>query len=160
MEAFEKIFLCASAVVLLIFLCALGYSAGSMGIRLPSQAGEIYCRSDQKLRKVLRNTPPFDHPGVREVAPGKFEAVVIGQTWAFTPDEIDLPVGADVTFVATSADVVHGFLIPGTRVNMMLVPGEVSKFNYRFREPGEYLLICHEYCGRLHHTMSAKVVVK
>jgi cytochrome c oxidase subunit II len=29
-----------------------------------------------------------------------------------------------------------------------------------FSRPGEYLLLCHEYCGRLHHTMSGKVVVK
>ena len=55
---------------------------------------------------------------------------------------------------------IHGFFIPGTRVNMMLIPGQVSEFDYRFTKPGEYLLICHEYCGRLHHTMSGKVVVK
>ena len=160
MESFEKVFLGASAIVLVVFLCALGYSTAGMSIHLPSEAGEIYCTATQKLRKVLRKTPPFDNPGVREVAPGKYEAVVIGQTWAFTPDEIDLPAGSDVTFIATSADVVHGFLIPGTRVNMMLIPGEISKFNYRFRKPGEYMLICHEYCGRLHHTMSSKVIVK
>ena len=124
MESFEKVFLGASAIVLVVFLCALGYSTAGMSIHLPSEAGEIYCTATQKLRKVLRKTPPFDNPGVREVAPGKYEAVIIGQTWAFTPDEIDLPAGSDVTFIATSADVVHGFLIPGTRVNMMLIPGK------------------------------------
>jgi cytochrome c oxidase subunit II len=160
MESYEKVFLGASAVVLAIFLCALAYSAVGMGIHLPSRAETIYCRADQKLRKVLAKTPPFDHPGVRETGPGKYEAVLIGQTWAFNPGEIDLRAGAEVTFVATSADVIHGFSIPGTRVNMMLIPGQVSRFEYRFRDPGEYLLICHEYCGRLHHTMSAKVVVK
>jgi cytochrome c oxidase subunit 2 len=160
MEAFEKVFLSASAAMLLIFLGALGYSSIGLGIHLPSHAAMIHYTPDQRLRKVLRRTPPFDNPGVREVAPGKYEAVIVAQTWAFTPDEIDLPAGADVTFIATSADVIHGFLIPGTRINMMLIPGEISEFNYRFRTPGDYLLICHEYCGRLHHTMSAKVVVK
>jgi cytochrome c oxidase subunit II len=145
---------------LVVFLCALAYSAKEMGIHLPSHAEMIHYRPGQKLRRVLLKTPPFDHPGVREVAPGKYEAVLVAQTWSFTPDQITIPAGADVTFVATSADVIHGFLIPGTRVNMMLIPGEVSQFNYRFRKPGEYLLICHEYCGRLHHTMSAKVVVQ
>jgi cytochrome c oxidase subunit II len=160
MEVFEKAFLSASAVVLAIFLCALGYSAAGMGIHLPSHAEMIHYTPDQRLRSVLRKTPPFDNPGVREVGPGKYQAVVIAQIWTFTPKEIDLPVGADVTFVATSADVIHGFFIPGTRVNMMLMPGQVSEFNYRFQQPGEYLLICHEYCGILHHTMSAKVLVK
>ncbi len=160
MERYEKAFLAACAGVLVIFLCALGYSAVAMGVHLPSHSERIYCNVGQKLRKVLLKTPPFDHIGVREIAPGKYEAVVIAQVWLFTPDEIDVPVGADVRFVATSADVIHGFLIPGTRVNMMLIPGQISEFDYRFTKPGEYLLICQEYCGRLHHTMSGKVVVK
>jgi len=160
MEPFEKAFLWVAALVLVIFLCALGYSSVAMGIHLPSHFGMIHYTPDQKLRKVLRKTPPFDHPGVHEIAPGKYQVVVIGLTWSFLPDEIDLPAGADVTFVATSMDVIHGFFIPGTRVNMMLLPGQVSETSYRFRKPGEYLLICHEYCGRLHHTMSARVVVK
>jgi cytochrome c oxidase subunit II len=160
MERYERIFLAACAAVLVIFLCALGYSAVAMGVNLPSHSGMIHYEAGQKLRKVLRKTPPFDHIGVQEVAPGKYQAVVIAQTWSFTPDEIDVPAGAEVKFVATSADVIHGFFIPGTRVNMMLIPGQVSEFDYRFTKPGEYLLICHEYCGRLHHTMSGKVVVK
>jgi len=160
MERYERAFLWAAAIVLVIFLGALAYSSLAMGIHLPSHFAMIHYTADQKLRRVLRKTPPFDHPGVHEIAPGKYQAVVIGLTWSFLPDLIELPAGADVTFVATSMDVIHGFFIAGTRVNMMLIPGQVSEFNYRFRKPGEYLLICHEYCGRLHHTMSAKVVVK
>ena len=37
-----------------------------------------------------------------------------------------VPAGTPVTFRATSADVVHGFLITGTNINLMLVPGYVS----------------------------------
>jgi len=160
MERYEKAFLAASAVVLVLFLCALGYSSVAMGVHLPSHSAMIHYEPGEKLRMVLRKTPPFDHPGVREIAPGKYQAVVIAKTWAFTPNEIDLPVGAEVSFVATSADVTHGFFIVGTRVNTMLLPGQISEFDYRFTKPGEYLLICHEYCGELHHTMSGKVVVK
>jgi cytochrome c oxidase subunit II len=160
MEPFEKVFLSVAALVLVIFLGALAYSSLAMGIHLPSHFGMIRCSVNQKLRKVLRKTPPFDHPGVHEIAPGKFQVVVIGLTWSFLPDQIEFPVGADVTFIATSMDVIHGFFIPGTRVNMMLLPGQVSETSYRFSKPGEYLLICHEYCGRLHHTMSGRVVVK
>ena len=160
MERYEKTFLAACAAVLVVFLCALGYGSVAMDIHLPSHGGTIYCGAGEKLRKVLRKTPPFDHAGVQEIAPGKYQAVVIAHTWAFTPDEIDVPVGAEVSFVATSVDVIHGFFIVGTRVNMMLIPGQVSEFSYRFTKPGEYLLICQEYCGQLHHTMSGKVVVK
>ena len=161
MEKYEQAFLAACAVVLVVFLAALAYGSLAMGVHLPAHSGRmIHFEAGQKLRKVLRATAPFDHIGVTQIEPGKYQAVVIGQTWAFTPDEIDVPVGAEVTFFATSADVLHGFFIPGTRVNMMLIPGMVSEFDYRFTKPGESLLICHEYCGRLHHTMAGKVVVK
>ena len=160
MERYERAFLIACAVILVIFLSALGYGSLAMGIHLPSHNALIHYEAGQKLRKVLRHTPPFDRSGVTEIAPGRFQVVIVGQTWAFTPDEIDVPLGSEVDFVATSADVIHGFFIPGTRVNMMLIPGLVSELTYTFRKPGEYLLICHEYCGRLHHTMAGKVVVR
>ena len=60
----------------------------------------------------------------------------------------------------TSADVTHGFLIVGTNANTMLVPGYVSQFMTTFRQPGEYLIVCNEYCGLGHHLMSAKLVVE
>jgi cytochrome c oxidase subunit II len=160
MQRCEKAFLAACAVVLVIFLCALGFSSVAMGIHLPSHSAMIHYEAGQKLRQVLRHTSPFDHIGVHEIAPGRYQAVVIGRVWDFMPTEIDVPLGAQVNFVATSADVIHGFFIVGTRVNMMLIPGYISEFDYRFTKPGEYLLICQEYCGRLHHTMSGKVVVK
>ena len=103
MERYEKTFLFACAAVLVIFLCALGYGSLAMGVHLPSHGGMIYCAAGQKLRKVLRKTPPFDQIGVSEISPGKYQAVVIAQTWSFTPDEIDVPLGAEVRFVATSA---------------------------------------------------------
>ncbi len=160
MERYEKAFLSACAAVLVIFLCALAYGSVAMGVHLPSQGGTIYCGAGERLRKAILKTPPFDHTGVKEIAPGKYQAVIIAKTWAFAPGEIDVPVGAEVKFVATSTDVIHGFFIVGTRVNLMLIPGQISEFDYRFTKPGEYLLICEEYCGELHHTMSGKVVVK
>jgi cytochrome c oxidase subunit II len=160
MERFERRFLAAAAAVLVAFFLALAYSVLAMGVSMPGHGAEIQCSVDQKLRRVLHKTPPFDKPGVHQTAPGKYDVVVIGQTWSFTPDDIELPAGAEVTFYATSADVIHGFEIAGTRVNMMLVPGEVSTESYTFKRAGDYLLLCHEYCGNLHHTMSGKVIVK
>ncbi len=88
------------------------------------------------------------------------EAVIVARTWYFTPSEIRVPVGAEVTFIATSGDVIHGFYVAGTRVNAMLIPGQVTRLVYTFPVRGEYLLVCHEYCGVGHHTMSGKVIVE
>ena len=85
---------------------------------------------------------------------------MVGQTFIFRPNEIRVPAGADLTFTATTIDVMHGLNIEGTRVNMMLIPGQISRNTYRFDEPGEYLIICHEYCGAGHHTMSGKIIVE
>ena len=53
-----------------------------------------------------------------------------------------------VTFRATSADAIHGFLIDGTNANTMLVPGFVSTVHDDASDrPGEHLMPCHEYCG-------------
>jgi len=86
--------------------------------------------------------------------------VLTSQIWAFAPSEIRVPAGSTVTFVATSKDVVHGLLIAGVHVNVMLLPGQVSKVTTRFDRPGEYPMICHECCGIAHHTMWGKVIVE
>lgn len=150
---YEKVFLVLSGVILVIFLGASFYAALGMGIMLPTREGEIDVSQ-------VRTTPPFDNPGVREVAPGVYEVVVLGQAWSFVPQEIRVPAGAEVTFIATAADVLHGLNVEGTRVNIMLIPGQVSRVTHRFEKPGEHLLICHEYCGLGHHLMAGKVIVE
>ena len=152
-ERIEKAFLILTGAMLISFLTALFYAAWGMGMHLPDRAGEI-------LPSAVRETPPFDNPGVFETAPGRYDVVVIGFAWGFEPDEIRIPAGAEVTFKATSVDVVHGFHIDETRVNVMLLPGQVTELTYRFDEPGEYLLVCHEYCGAGHHLMSGRVIVE
>lgn len=152
-ETFEKAFLALGGVLLGACLAALLFASVVMGIQLPGRAGEVDPGQ-------LETTPPFDQPGVRQVDANKFEVVVIGRAFSFEPAEIRLPVGADITFIATSSDVLHGFNIEKTRVNMMLIPGQISRTEYTFDEPGEYLVICHEYCGTGHHTMGGKVIVE
>jgi plastocyanin len=59
--------------------------------------------------------------------PNRYEVVMIGQAWSFNPAEIRVPAGAEVTFTATSPDVLHGLNVEGTRLNMMLIPGQISR---------------------------------
>ena len=152
-ETYEKAYLALGGVTLTAALLVLLYTSVGMDIRLPTRVAEVD-------PATVRTTPPFDRPGVRQTGPGRYEAVVLGQAWAFLPQEIRVPVGAEVTFTATSPDVIHGFLIAGTRVNMMLIPGQVSRQTYTFRRPGEYARICHEYCGLGHQGMVGRVIVE
>jgi len=134
-------------------LVALLVTAFGMGIHVPSYTGVI----DPRL---AAQTPPFDQPGLRQVGPDQYQAVLLAQIWYFQPREIRVPVGAQVEFVATSQDVIHGLRIQGTNVNLMLIPGQVARASARFARPGEYLFVCHEYCGVAHHTMAGKIIVE
>jgi len=84
---------------------------------------------------------------------------VIAQQYAFVPRCIVVPANTPVTFRLTSPDVVHGFLIAGTNVNSMVLPGYVAEVRTRFDTPGEHLMPCHEYCSVGHEGMWARVKV-
>jgi cytochrome c oxidase subunit 2 len=134
-------------------LVALIVTAFGAGIHVPGDAGRI---DPTKLVEA----PPFNEPGVVETAPGHYEATIVSGIWLSTPNEIRVPAGATVTFIATSRDVIHGFSLHDVNVNLMLLPGRVARATATFERPGEHVFLCHEYCGIAHHTMFGKVIVE
>jgi len=84
---------------------------------------------------------------------------VIAEQYDFVPDCVVVPAQTPVKFRLTSADVVHGFLLPDTNVNTMVVPGFVSEVRTSFAKPGVYAMPCNEFCGLGHHGMWAHVRV-
>lgn len=134
-------------------LAALAVTAFGAHIGLPGEAGRVD-------PAALMQTAPFNQPGVVEVAPGRYEAHLVAGIWFFTPAEIRVPEGSEVTFVATSRDVIHGLLIRAANINAMLLPGQVTRVRARFDRAGTYPFLCHEYCGLAHHTMWGKVIVE
>src|SRR5437588_580848 len=72
---------------------------------------------------------------------------LIGEQYDFVPHCVRVPADTPVKFRLTSADVVHGFLLPDTNVNTMVVPGFVAEVRTSFAQPGEYEMPCHEFCG-------------
>ncbi|HZV79390.1 MAG TPA: cytochrome c oxidase subunit II [Candidatus Binatus sp.] len=149
----ERIWLTSGIVTLVLFLAVLATAAISEGLIPPSHIETI------DPTKVA-HTPPFDNPGLRKVGDKEYEAYVIAHYPWFQPSIISIPAGARVTFYVTSPDVVHGFFITNTAVNMLVVPGWVSSADQVFRRPGRYLLLCNEYCGRAHHYMYGTVEVR
>lgn len=90
---------------------------------------------------------------------GSVTVRIVGQQYSFTPQCILVPDRTPVTFRVTSADVIHGFIIAETNVNVMLEPGYISSFKARFRRPGDHVMPCHEYCSVGHAGMWARVRV-
>jgi cytochrome c oxidase subunit 2 len=84
---------------------------------------------------------------------------IVALQYDFVPSCVQVPVNAPVRFRLTSADVIHGFLLPDTNVNTMVVPGFVSEVRTRFARTGEYEMPCNEFCGLGHHGMWTRVRV-
>jgi cytochrome c oxidase subunit 2 len=134
-------------------LAALAVTAFGAGINLVGDQGRV------DPVKIAEH-PLFKEPGVVQIAPGQYEVRMTAQIWAFVPNEIRVPAGSTVHFWATSRDVVHGLLVPRHNINVMVLPGQISHAQARFDTPGEYPIICHEYCGIAHHTMAGRIIVE
>lgn len=157
-DRYEKTWIVVSAAFLLALIGVLAYTTFGLKISLP---GPLFvCAPAEYSAPVTANDPPFTAPGVRQVGPNQYEAIMTAQVFGYNPSEIRVPRGATVDFVMTSKDVIHGFRIPGTTVNAMIVPGEVTRVTYTFDRPGEYTFFCHEYCGAGHHVMAGRIVVE
>ena len=149
---YERIWLISGVIMLLGFLVTITTAAVVDGFIPPSHRQPI-----DPTR--VAQTPPFDHPGLRKMPDGSYEAYYVAHIFAFQPQKIVIPRGARVTFYVTSPDVVHGFSIPLTGVNVMVIPGWVSSVSHTFGTSGNYLLVCNEYCGAGHQLMAGQVEV-
>ena len=151
-DPFERGWMLAAIVILVVFAIAVTIAGLSMGIQLPAPEARVD-------PNTVAQSGPFAQPGLRELVPGKYEAYILAQIWLFNPREISVPKGSEVTFYVTSKDVQHGFKLEGTNINFMVIPGQVSKLSYRFDRPGTYNWVCHEYCGLGHAAMYGTVTV-
>jgi cytochrome c oxidase subunit 2 len=154
-DRYEAIWVRISAFVIIAFLLAIIYASTVGGIHVPGVAGRV-----DPNTVATPGSGPFANPEVKEIAPGKYEAYIRSQFWAFTPNEIRIPMESEITFFVTSQDIQHGFLIEKTNINMMVLPGQISRLKTRFDTPGVYNFVCHEYCGVGHHTMFGRIIVE
>ena len=90
---------------------------------------------------------------------GSITVRLIAEQYNFVPECVRVPANTPVKIRLTSADVIHGFLLAGTNVNTMVVPGFVAEVRTSFDTPGEYRMPCHEFCGVGHQGMWARVNV-
>jgi cytochrome c oxidase subunit 2 len=154
----EKLFIFGSITLIVIFAIAIAISGIAYGIQVPAPYEQV----NPNTVSTPGNSPfgaPVDER-VRELAPGKYEAYILAQTWVFQPNEIRIPAGSELTLYVTSKDVQHGFLVQRTNINMMVIPGQVSQVTMTFDDPGEYNFVCHEYCGVGHQTMYGRLIVE
>jgi cytochrome c oxidase subunit II len=151
-HVYEKAWMAGAVGIIVIFVASILFSAMARASAPPSHVETID-------PKTARTDPRFAELGVTIHEDGSATVVSLAQMFAFLPVELRVPAHRPVTFRLTSPDVIHGYQIVGTNGNVMVVPGYVSAFTTVF-EPGEYLIVCNEYCGTAHHIMQAKLIVE
>jgi cytochrome c oxidase subunit 2 len=151
-DPYERNWMRLSAALLVVFFATVSVAGFAMGFQLNGAETEV------DPRTVL-DSDPWASPGLRQISDDHFQAYVVAKTWAFEPRVLEVPVGATIDIYVTSPDLQHGFKITDTNVNMMVVPGQVSKVTYTFDQVGEFPYLCHEYCGRGHAAMFGVVSV-
>jgi len=151
---YEKIWLLFGIGSLIVFLAITGVMAFHGGTHPNISLKTVnYERVDE--------ISPFDKPGVNKVEgeDWDYEVVVVASAFVYNPSELVIPVGSRVKFITTSKDVVHGFEIAGTNINMMAEPGYISEYVTTVDEVGEFLIVCNEYCGVGHTQMYSMLKV-
>jgi nitrous-oxide reductase len=82
----------------------------------------------------------------------------------FTPDNIEVPVGSEVTWNITNIemaqDATHGFALPGQNINLSIEPGETTTITFTADTPGVYPYYCTEFCSALHLEMMGYFLIK
>ena len=89
---------------------------------------------------------------------------VTGHQWRWELSSDTVESGKEVEFQVTSEDVNHGFAIYRNKTKLITqtqaMPGFVNKLRVTFDEPGEYEVMCLEYCGLSHHAMNTTIYVR
>ena len=152
-HTYERLWLAGAMVLIVGFVATITYGSVGLGIVMIDDDEDVLAPDE------IDEDERFADPGVEQVGDDEFEAHVVALTFIYQPDSIEIPANREVTFHVTSRDVIHSFTVVGTNVNTMVVPGEVSTMTVEFEEPGEYGIVCNEYCGAQHHDMEAELVV-
>jgi cytochrome c oxidase subunit 2 len=144
MESLEKKLVLVALGLMALFTALVVYASMSLNIVLPTCNDHVLPYKEAKVISKENN---------------QFEVHYVARMWSFEPAELILPENADVDLFVSAADVTHGFEVAGTNLNLMVVPGAVNSAHHRFKRKGEYLVVCHEYCGLNHQNMFSKIRV-
>ena len=85
---------------------------------------------------------------------------VVAKRFSFEPSRLEVTEGERVKLVVKSGDGVHGIEIKKFKVNKR-VPrgGDPITIEFVASAPGEFAILCSEYCGDGHEDMKGMLVV-
>lgn len=136
------------AVAVVIIIAVIVVSSATMLLHPPSNVETIDPSTIHLEGEFVES-----NLGTRVGADGTVVTRIVATQFAFVPRCIPVPADRPVTIRTTSPDVIHGFIVAGTNVNTMVIPGHISQVRTVFQEPGDHYMPCHEFCGLGHSEM-------
>lgn len=124
------------------------------GINAPSNVETI-----DSARLHLSEEFAEDNLGVAVNTDGSVTIRMVAGRYGFFPKHVTVPAETRLTFRWASIDVLHGIHMPMTNLSTMILPGYVSEVHTVLPKPGEYPMLCNEYCGLGHDHMWSNVTV-
>jgi cytochrome c oxidase subunit 2 len=86
---------------------------------------------------------------------------VLARRFVFEPAEITVAVGERVRLLVTSGDGVHGLEIKKLNVKKEIPRGaKAMPIEFTASEAGRFPILCSEYCGKDHETMTGMLIVE
>jgi cytochrome c oxidase subunit 2 len=152
-ERHERVWVFSSIVMLSLLM------VGTLYFVVLAYGVVVKTDSYQNDPAAVGTTAPFANAALVRTGPNAYSVHMLAHLWTWTPSPLHVPQGAAITFYVTSSDVMHGFEVQGTTINVTAVPGIVGSVTYTFGHPGTYNIICNEYCGIGHQAMIGRIIV-
>ncbi|MFZ5608873.1 MAG: cytochrome C oxidase subunit II [Pseudomonadota bacterium] len=100
-----------------------------------------------------------EEEGVPVVRPPAGEDIyILGRLWEWWPI-LELKKGQSYRLHLSSLDWQHGFSLLPTNINIQVHPGYEQIITLTPTEAGTFGIVCNEYCGIGHHTMTGRIYV-
>ncbi len=93
-----------------------------------------------------------------EIPPGG-DGYLLARMWAFYPI-IKLKKGQEYRLHISSSDLQHGFSLQPINMNFQVLPGYDHVLTITPTSSGVFPIICNEFCGIGHHTMTGRIIVE
>ncbi|MDP4033946.1 MAG: hypothetical protein Q8P60_14045 [Pseudorhodobacter sp.] len=92
------------------------------------------------------------------VPPVGGDAYILARLWEFWPI-LELKKGESYRIHLSSADWQHGFSLQPVNINISVHPGLEHILTLTPTEVGSFGIVCNEFCGIGHHTMTGRIRV-
>ncbi len=153
-DQLERKWITISLVVIGLFVGIITIDAFFHGVNPPSKVETVDSASLHLNKEFAEN-----NLGVQIDAKGNIIVRMVAGRYSFFPKHISVPAETPITLRWVSMDVLHGVHIPMTNMSTMIVPGYVAEITTTFPKPGEYPVLCNEYCGLGHNHMWSNISV-